>query len=626
MSDAGGVHLLSLTTALGADILKAISFQAFEAISVPFVLEVDAVAEQSQIDPTSVLFKPACLQVVRPVGGTRLFNGMVRSITASGMPQRGYFSYRLSIVPKLWFMGQTLDCRIFQQQTVGQILTTLCGEAGQTISQKIFGSQTPQEYVTQYNETDLQFVSRLMEQAGYFYYFLHTTGDHTLVVTDQNQGFPAGAKPVLAVVHEGGNLDTLYEWHRRPATAWGSATLQDYDPANPDTPPAATTPTTLPYAGAAQRDVMQWPALTFLGQTVTDRTGFMIQAAEAAASLTDAAGSHHMMMPGARFTLYRDPFSGAEQVDYLVQAVRHQGTDETWIAGSDRVSYVNSLTVFPALTPWRQPLVTPRPAMAGIFAAIVLGDPGEEIHADNLGRIKVRLKWDHRQQTVADMGVWARVMQPWAGNTWGWQHLPRVGTEVAVAFMDGDADRPVVLGGLYNGDMQPVFAIPAEQTKSGWRTRSTLGGGTSNFSELSVDDKMGSELVYLHAEKDLTTEVENDQTLSVGNNRTVSIQQQESITVGAGRTATISKGGDALTVQAGDLTVQVSTGSVSVQALTKIELTVGGNSITIDQSGITLNGIMIKVQGQAMVQVSGAMTQLSADGMMTIQGGIVMVN
>jgi len=674
MSGAGETHLLSLTTALGANVLQPIAFSAEEAISAPFAVDVEAVCEKSSIDPTTILYKPACLSVARPVGGTRLFNGMVRAITASGVPQRGMYLYRLSIVPKLWFMAQTSDCRIFQQESVGDIVAKVCGEASQTVQVKIFGSQTPLEYVTQYNETDLQFLSRLMEQAGLFYYFTHTASDHTLVVTDQNQGFPSGTKPVLVVIHEGGNVDTLSQWQKRPATAWGSTKLFDYDPANPGTPPTGTTPTTLGTAGAPTRDITQWPALSLVGGVVTDRTRFMMEAAEAAAALIDAAGSNHMLMPGGSFTLYRDPFTGAESVDHTVQSVRHRGTDESWIAGSGRAFYENSFSAFPAAATWRQSLVTPRPVMAGVFAALVLGDTGEEIHADSLGRIKVRLMWDHRNDTVADKAVWARVIQPWAGNTWGWQHLPRVGTEAAVAFMDGDPDRPVVLGGMYNANMQPVFAVPAEQTKSGLRTRSTTKGGTSNFTEFSVDDKKGSELVYLHAEKDLTTEVENDQILKVGANRTVtvtkdesvtidgnrtetvkqdesitingkrtetvqkdesitinggrteSVTKKESITVGQGRSVTVSQGGDALTVSVGDLTIQVSSGGISMQAMSKIELTVGGNSVKIDPSGVTVTGTMVKVQGQAMVQVQGPMIQTSADAMLMLKGGITMVN
>jgi type VI secretion system secreted protein VgrG len=207
-----------------------------------------------------------------------------------------------------------------------------------------------------------------------------------------------------------------------------------------------------------------------------------------------------------------------------------------------------------------------------------------------------------------------------------------------------------VLGGMYNANMQPPFTVPSEQTKSGFRSRSTPNGGTGNFSEFSIDDKMGSELVFLHAEKDLSTEVENDQTLAVTGNRKVTVQKdetvtitgnrtetvnkQESITIAQGRSVTIQQGGDSLTVQAGDLTIAVSSGAISMQAMSKISLTVGSNSVTIDQSGITLNGIMIKaqaqanvqVQGQAMVQVQGPMVQVSADAMLMLKGGITMVN
>jgi type VI secretion system secreted protein VgrG len=690
MSDAGDTHLLSLTTSLGDNVLAAVSFTADEAISAPFAVEVSAVCAESSINPADILYKPACLSVVRPVGGTRLFNGMVRGITEMGVPERGRFLYRLSIVPKLWFLGQTSDCRIFQQETVGSIIETICAENGQTVDVKIFGTQTTQEYVTQYNETDLQFISRLMEQAGLFYYFVHTKSDHSLVVTDQNQGFPSGAKPLLAVVYEGGNLDTLTQWQVRPTTAWGSTKLFDYDPANPTSAPQATTNTTLPTAGAATRAVVQWPALSLATSVVTDRTRFMMQAAEAATTLIDSAGANHMLVPGGAFTLYRDPYTNAENVAYVVQSVRHRGTDETWIGGSGRAFYENSFTCFPSKTNWRQPLVTPRPVMAGVFAAIVLGDTGEEIHADSLGRIKVRLMWDHRNDTVADKAVWARIIQPWAGNSWGWQHLPRVGTEVAVGFMDGDPDRPVVLGGLYNANMQPVFAVPGEQTKSGIRSRSTTHGSSTTFSEFSIDDKKGSELVYLHAEKDLTTDVENNQILTVGANRTVTVTKdesitidgnrtetvkkdesitingkrtetvqedesitingkrtetvqkdesitinggrtetvgkKESITVGQGRSVTISQGNDALTVSMGDLTIQVSVGGISMQALSKIELTVGGNSVKIDPSGVTVTGTLVKVQGQAMVQVQGPMIQTSADAMLMLKGAITMVN
>jgi type VI secretion system secreted protein VgrG len=656
ISDTG--RLLSLTTALGAGerALYPVGFQAQEAISAPFGVEVDAVSSDPAIDANRLLFKPACLTVTQ-VSQPRHFNGMVRAVTASGVPVRGMYRYTLSIVPKLWFLGQTLDCRIFQQKTAGDIVTTLCGEIGQTLQTKLFSDLPSLDYVTQYNETGLQFVSRLLEQAGLFYFFEHTASDHTLIVTNANQAFPATPKPVLAVIHEGNNIDTLSDWRQRSATTFGSVNLQDYDltqTTSGNIPQATIATTFTQAAGIAGRKAMQWPALSVDNAVVSDRTRFAMEAAEAEVSLTQTASTNHTLAPGGCFTLLRNPFTGAESVDYVVRAVSHQGTDESWVAAGAQPSYANQASVFPAAVTWRQKLAVPRPQMAGIFAAIVLGDAGDEIHTEQYGRIKVRLMWDHRNDTTADQGVWVRVIQPWAGNTWGWQHLPRVGSEVAVAFMDGDPDRPVVVGGLYNANMMPVFPLPGQANKSGLRSRSTKTGGSANFSEFSIDDTIGSELFYVHAEKDMTREVENDDKLTVSNTQTITVAKGRAATIHdggdkltvtaggrtatvqdggdkltvntGGRTATIAAGGDSLTVQSGDLSMQVSTGAVSIEALQSITLKVGGNTLTVDQSGISLKGIMVQIEGQAMVQVKGPMIQVNADGVLILKGGIVMVN
>ncbi len=617
--------LLSLKTALGEGALTPIAFRADEAISEPFHVSVEGVSRQRLVDPDQMLFKPATVTVRPNVGEPRLFNGMVQSVTASGTPDRGWWHYTISIVPKLWFMGQTADCRVFQQVPVTDILTTLCGEAGQTLSLKA-SPGTVFDYVTQYNETDLQFAARLMEQAGFFYFFQHSDGDHVLVVADQNSAFPSSPSPTLTVIHEGGSTDTLTAWQQTRHTAWGRARLIDYDPANPKTMPDGNTSTVLKASGASGRDVTVWPALSLSGSVVTARTKIMIEAAEAEASLIDTSGRTHTLSAGSRFKIYRDPFSQAMGVEHVVRRVLHTGDDESYLGGTEAATYSNELSVFPSTVPWRQPMVTPRPVMAGVHGAIVLGNTGEEIHADSLGRIKVRMFWDHRSETVATQATWVRVIQPWAGDSWGWQHLPRVGTEVAVSFMDGDPDRPVVVGGLYNGTMAPVFPVPGQENKSGWRTRSTKSGGTSDFSEFSVDDTKGAELMFVHAQKDMTREVENDDKLTVTHDQTIEIDNTQTVTVKAGRTTTINRGGDALTVQAGDLTIKVSTGQVSVEAMVAIELKVGGSTVKIDPSGISVDGPMIKLNGQAMVQVKAPMTQVNGDGMLVMKGGVVLVN
>ncbi len=636
-------RLLSLQTALGQDVLQPVSFHAEEAISAPFVVTVETVSDRPAIDPDTVLYQPACLKVRHGSGDPRILHGFVRAFSATGQPARGRFSYTLTIVPKLWFMGQTVDCRIFPNKSIADILTTICGDAGQTLSLKIYGDKPVKPYVTQYNETDIAFLSRLAEEAGYFYYFTHAESDHTLVVTDQNQGFPQSPKPTMHVVHEGAGTDVLTQWHKVGSTAHSKYRLRDYDPVKPNTLPDGQQQTKLSTAGQPVRDAFQWPALATTQDEASSQARLRMEAAEAEANLFEALGEHHLFAPGSRFTVERDPFDDRAGVEYVVRSLSHNGQDHSWITGESGASYANRITAFPVETVWRDKLVTPRPAMAGIHSAIVLGGSGEEIHADEYGRVKVRFFWDHREDATADSACWVRVVQPWAGNTWGWQHLPRVGTEVAVAFLDGDPDRPVVIGGFYNGQMMPVFPIPDEQTKSGFRSRSSTQGSTSTFSELSFDDKRGAEKVYLHAEKDMTVEVEHDQTITIDNNRSLTVKQKETvevddsqtITVKNGRTTTIEAAGDQLTVKnggititasQGDISIKASMGGITLEAMNSIELKVGANSVKIDQSGVTVSATQIKLSGQAMVQVEGPMTKINADGMMMLKGGIMMLN
>jgi type VI secretion system secreted protein VgrG len=302
--------------------------------------------------------------------------------------------------------------------------------------------------------------------------------------------------------------------------------------------------------------------------------------------------------------------------------------------------------------------------MGGIFSGVVIGPDGEEIHTDKFGRVKVQLHFDYRPDATPDQSIWVRTIYPWAGsvstNNWGWHCLPRVGSEVAVAFMDADPDRPVIVGGLYNGVGLPPWT-DQEKTKSGIRTRSTLKGGLNDYSEFSFDDKKGQELVFLHAQKDLKTTVENDQTLTVDNcrivtvkqdetvdiqnNQTIKVKQDHTLTVTDGnRSIAVSKGNNSLNVDMGNHDVKIAMGNhttdvkmgnvstkadlgqISNEALQSIELKVGQSSITIDQMGVTIKGMMISIEGQIQTQVKGLMTQINADAMLQIQGAITMIN
>lgn len=587
--------LLLLTSPLGDDrlpsqqgTLHAIALTADERLSAPFEIEVIAVSTERAIDPNELLYQPVAVTVRRKDGIDRLFHGIVRRMDAVGLEQRSRWQYRLEVVPRLWFLSQTVDCRIFQQQTAVQILQELFSEhrVG-PVEFRIFGSSPVRAYTTQFNETDLAFAHRLMQETGCFYFFEHSASKHTLIVTDGNQAFRPMQEPLHRLIHHGDNVDILDAWRESQATAYGHVRTQDYDPERPKKLVSGEQATRLAAAGAADRQVYRWPAMTLDNQVAADRARFQIEAAEAAASLRSGHGYDPNLCPGFRFTLAADPFTGAENVAHAVHSIRHAATDETWIGGTSPPEFDCAFTCFLQSTTWRDALSVPRPAMAGIFSGIVLGEPGEEIHADPLARIKVQPLFDHRKDTTAAKSVFIRVLHAWSGDRWGWQHLPRVGTEVGISFMNGDPDNPVVVGCFYHQEMPPVFPVPAEQTKQGFRSRSTLGGGTQDYNELSFDDKKGSEVVLLHAQKDHKIEVEHDQDATIGNNRTVVTEQD-----------------DSLTSQFGDISVSASLGAVSVTAATEITMQVGASSITLTPIGINIATPSLQIEAAADITIT----------------------
>jgi type VI secretion system secreted protein VgrG len=452
-----------------------------------------------------------------------------------------------------------------------------------------------------------------MEEEGWFYFFEHASDGHTLVVTNDNNGFTTipGATVHLGV---GYVADQLTEFRKTEAFAPGKVSLRDYDHDVPSKNLKVDQNTILKHGGTANRAVFHWPALTRETSQAKDRAKWRMEAAEAAVSLVGAGGDMASLVAGGKFKL-RDK-AGAETL-HVIREITHFAEDDSGSRrGESTSTYSNSFMAFANIVPWRQPMTTARPRMEGLHTAIVLGPSGEEIYTDDQGRIKIRFFWDWREDATADSSDWVRVVQPWAGNQWGGQFIPRVDTEVAVAFMDGDPDRPIVIGGFYNGNDKPIFPV-GEKTKLGFRSRSVTKGGTDDFNEFSFDDKKGSEAVFLHAQKDMTTEVEHDQKLKVDNDRTVTIKGNE--------TVTIEQGNQTTDVQLGNISVKADAGAITVEAMQSITLTVGENSVKIDQTGVTINGLMISITGQVQTSVKGTMTQVTGDAMLQLSGGIIMI-
>lgn len=668
--------LISMTLDGAPDVLAPVRLRVRERLSEPYEIEVTAIHARAAFQPAEILQKPACVTLRQPdqvaSGAERRFAGVVREYMPVPGGLRGFGACQLRIVPKLWGLSLANDCRIFQERTAQEIIEALLDDGRVTERAfRITGANPKLPYRTQFNETGLRFATRIMEEAGWFYFFEHAAAGEKLVVVDAN----ASLVGLDALPADSSLVDALHPVH---GIARGLEKTADYDPVSPTTEVKGEQATVLKATGSLSPDGFLWPAGTAVPAEAAERARLRMEAAEAEASLLTGGGNWVALAPGHAFEVPANHLH-APAGKYAVRSVVHEAADETWLSGSGESGYRNGFEAFPAGTTWRQPLATARPRMFGLHAAIVLGADGEgDIYTDDLARVKVRFFWDHRVETVPNQAVWARVVQPWAGKGWGAQFIPRVGTEVAVAFMDGDPDRPVVLGGLYNGVDTPIYP-KAEKTKSGFRSRAADKGGTAEFNEFTFDDKKGSELVYLHAQKDFKAKVEHDQTLTVDNCRIVHVGADETVTVKGKQTVTVTKdqtvkveeGHRSLTVmkgnyeqavdkgnykmtvqtgnyaeavdtgnykmevktgnwdlalQAGNVKVKTDAGAVSIEAAQSITLKVGGSEVKIDPSGITVKGPMLTLKGDAMAKLQSPMTEVKGDGMLILKGGLVMIN
>jgi type VI secretion system secreted protein VgrG len=634
--------LLSMTLDGDAKLLAPTSLEVTESISSPYEIIVTAMATSPDLGRDKLVHAKACVTVRRDGVPERHFAGLVREAIPLNTGLRGFFAHRLVIVPKLWGLSLAMDSRVFQQMTTQDALKKIFAEAGLDVTYSITGADPKEPYRTQFNETCLAFAHRLMEEAGWFYFFEHAAGGEKLVVADSNTAF----KATVALPAAGARVISVNPVY---GVATKAEKLRDYNPIKKAEEALEAKQAAKLKAGPLSLDSFVWSASTGDAEVLKKRAEFRMQAAEAAASLMAGESDFSTLTPGKLLKVAgSDNFLPAGT--YVIRSVRHSATDESWLTGAGTPAYANSFECFPEKTPWREPMVTQRPHVGGVHVGhVVAVDSDGDIGPDDHARVKVAFLWDHRREVKAGEAVWARVVQPWAGDGWGAQFLPRVGTEVAVAFVNGDPDRPMVMGGLYHAKDKPIFS-KAEKTKSGFRTRSTDKGGTAEFSEFSFDDKKGQELVFLHAQKNMLHTVEHDLTLKVDNCRithvkkdetksvdgkqslavkgdqTVKLDSKQDVTVKQDRTLTVTQGNLKTGVKMGNYTLKTDAGAVTIEAAQSITLKVGGSTLKITPSGIEMQAPLIKGTANGQMALSGPIVKAEASAMLVLSGALVKIN
>lgn len=537
---------LRVDTPLGEDKLLLVSFSGTEAISKPFSFQLQMMSEDGAVDAGALLRKPASVAIRLANGEERVIHGIINRFAQKGSADRLTF-YHAELVPALWFLSLKHDCRIFQNLTVLDIIEKVFADHKVSDYQvKCTASYAKRPYTVQYRESDLNFVSRLMEEEGIFYFHEHSSSKHMLTLGDSNGTFEAYPDNSIArlAAHTRVDEDIITEFHREDAAFVGKVTLSDYDPLQPQLSLTST------ISGDGKEEVYDsQPVIYTTPKEGARYARLRLEAEETLQQIVRGESNCRFFESARTFTL--EEHSRADMnVEHLLLEVKHSaeaGDYRSWDSGP--FEYWNQFLAMPAATVYRPQRLARKPVMRGAQTAVVVGKSGEEIWTDKYGRIKVQFFWDRQGKSNEDSSCWVRVASPWAGKNWGAVHIPRIGQEVIVDFLEGDPDRPIVVGSVYNAQQMPPYALTDNQTQSGVKSHSTKGGATEEANEIRFEDKKGSEQVYVHAQKDKKVLVENDreeevkhdEKILIGNNRTEEVKKNESITIGENRTEKVGK-------------------------------------------------------------------------------------
>jgi type VI secretion system secreted protein VgrG len=536
---------IELTTPLGPNVLLFRAMHGREELGRLSEFELSALSTRGDINPGDLLAKNVTVSVALVTGGHRYFNGYVTRFAQGGMFGR-YHEYRLTVRPWLWFLTRTADCRIFQEKTAPEIIKAVF-EDGLT------GRYAKREYCVQYRETDFNFVSRLMEEEGIYYYLEHGDGRHVMKLVDSYSGHKALENAASIPYYPPHGRTHADEQYIRSFTCTqsiqpGAVALDDYD----FTKPKADLTVKAKLIEAHER--ADYEVFDYPGEyaEIDDGEHYVRARVDELHAEFDRARAEcnvREIAVGGLFNLTNAPRPDQER-EYLVVRADYTLRDDAYETSAEEgAAYDCAFVALQSGQQFRPVRITPEPRVQGPQNALVVGPAGEEIWCDKYGRVKVQFYWDRYGKKDENSSCWIRVSHPWAGGTWGMVALPRIGQEVLVDFMEGDPDRPIITGRVYNADQMPPYALPANKTQTGTKTRSSKGGGPANFNEIRFEDKKGSEQLYIHAEKNQDIEVENDETHWVGHDRTKTVDHDETTHVKHDRTETVDNN-ETITVHA----------------------------------------------------------------------------
>jgi len=569
---------IAVTTPLAAETLRFTFLEGHDEIGAPYLFRLGLVSEDLEIAAADILGKPFCVRV-GDSDSARHFHGLAAEFRLERF-ESGFAHYEVVLRPWLWFLTNSTDNRIFQQMSAVEIVEEVFGAyPAAKFEKRLRGSYETRDYCVQYGESDLDFVQRLLEHEGIFYFFEHADGAHTMVLTDANAALSAAPgldsvpfEPDAFVTFRDG--DYITDWRPRAAVVTGAFVQTDYDFEKPgaDLATKADDP-----RGHDEDDAERYhyPGRYTRMSPGDSLTRIRLEEVQAPSQRAVARATAPGVWSGVKFALTDFPRE-AENDDYIVLRTDYTAWNDQYRSGarSDRPSegYEARLMVAPLALPFRPERRTPRPVMKGPQTATVVGPSGSEIFTDEYARVKVQFHWDRLGGRDENASCFVRVSSAWAGSGWGFIQIPRIGQEVIVDFLEGDPDQPLITGRVYNGEQMPPYGLPGSATQSGWKSNSSPGGG--GWNELRFEDKKGSEEVYFQAEKDHNELVKNNESRTIGNDFAEDVGHDATQSVGHDRSESV--GNDKDTTVGNNRVVKIGTNDTESVGVDR-SLTVGAN-------------------------------------------------
>ena len=637
-TSTGKFRHAAIDTVLGPDKLLLKSLSGREELGRLFDYHLVLLDPNKDVDPDKLVGTNVTVRLQTEKSKTRYFNGYIASLSFLGYEENAGV-YHAQMVPWLWLLSRSSDCRMFQDKTLKQILEEVFKDFGFTDYQfKLSGSYKAQVFCVQYNETALNFVSRLLEHAGVYYWWKHENGKHTMVIIDdmtQHQPHPDRTqiewRPRTGLLGDG----FLYDLRVQKTVSTGAFAMNDYNFKKPKQDLRSDLKKEKKHA-ASKFEHFEYPGIYRENGDGKNLAKIRLEEAQTGYESIDAMVTARDMACGNSFQLTRAERKDQERGYLITSTVLTVSVDAYGTGGSSGDKFECHITAIPDSHIFRPARISPKPLIRGPQTALVVGPPGEEIFCDEHGRVKLHFYWDRRSKADDKSSKWVRVSHPSAGGGYGFMSLPRVGQEVVVEFLNGDPDQPLVTGRVYNGENKPPYNLPADKTRTVWKSNSSKGGG--GYNEMRFEDAKGKEQIFMHGQKDMDVRIKNvrkeytgaSQHLIVGAEQVEKVEKDLHQDIGGSHKEKIAKdhhqdvGGNDLSKVASAW--QVTAGQdVRIEAGTDTEINTGmatsivsGTSVVVESMNITLKGAggFISI-GPAGVTIQGTMVLINSGGAAT---------